>query len=258
MTREQARAIWAIYVWCRRTDELVDGPNASRITPKVRGGCGCAWVRGCVRVWVCGGVGVCARVCASARLFFEGGEGEGVDGQCIAALRAARACVAARPRRHAAPLHVRARITRTAAPPHHARATHTHPLQAAPNQPQHDDSTPARVRARRRSTAGRSAWRRCLRAARTTSSTRRSQTRSHTSPWTSSPSGAQLRGVVWRVWRVRRMCGRRCGLPTQPSRRAPAGCAAPPDSRCRCPAALLPSPVPRPRPRPRLRMARRL
>jgi phytoene synthase len=36
MTTEQARAIWAIYVWCRRTDELVDGPNASRITPKVR------------------------------------------------------------------------------------------------------------------------------------------------------------------------------------------------------------------------------
>ena len=35
MTSEQARAIWAIYVWCRRTDELVDGPNASRITPAV-------------------------------------------------------------------------------------------------------------------------------------------------------------------------------------------------------------------------------
>lgn len=34
MTPAQARAIWAIYVWCRRTDELVDGPNASRITPK--------------------------------------------------------------------------------------------------------------------------------------------------------------------------------------------------------------------------------
>lgn len=33
MTPEQAKAIWAIYVWCRRTDELVDGPNASRITP---------------------------------------------------------------------------------------------------------------------------------------------------------------------------------------------------------------------------------
>ena len=31
----QARAVWAIYVWCRRTDELVDGPNASRITPEV-------------------------------------------------------------------------------------------------------------------------------------------------------------------------------------------------------------------------------
>jgi 15-cis-phytoene synthase len=35
MTPEQAKAIWAIYVWCRRTDELVDGPNASRITPEV-------------------------------------------------------------------------------------------------------------------------------------------------------------------------------------------------------------------------------
>ncbi|KAG1674718.1 hypothetical protein FOA52_013553 [Chlamydomonas sp. UWO 241] len=33
MTPEQAKAIWAIYVWCRRTDELVDGPNASSITP---------------------------------------------------------------------------------------------------------------------------------------------------------------------------------------------------------------------------------
>lgn len=33
MTPEKKRAIWAIYVWCRRTDELVDGPNASRITP---------------------------------------------------------------------------------------------------------------------------------------------------------------------------------------------------------------------------------
>mmetsp|Transcript_12346 Transcript_12346/g.26669 ORF Transcript_12346/g.26669 Transcript_12346/m.26669 type:complete len:397 (+) Transcript_12346:362-1552(+) len=34
MTPVQAKAIWAIYVWCRRTDELVDGPNASKITPK--------------------------------------------------------------------------------------------------------------------------------------------------------------------------------------------------------------------------------
>ncbi len=33
MTPEKARAIWAIYVWCRRTDELVDGPNSARITP---------------------------------------------------------------------------------------------------------------------------------------------------------------------------------------------------------------------------------
>ena len=35
MTPVQAKGVWAIYVWCRRTDELVDGPNASRITPKV-------------------------------------------------------------------------------------------------------------------------------------------------------------------------------------------------------------------------------
>ena len=34
MTPEKQRAIWAIYVWCRRTDELVDGPNASHITPE--------------------------------------------------------------------------------------------------------------------------------------------------------------------------------------------------------------------------------
>ncbi|KAK7276735.1 hypothetical protein RIF29_17880 [Crotalaria pallida] len=33
MTQERRKAIWAIYVWCRRTDELVDGPNASYITP---------------------------------------------------------------------------------------------------------------------------------------------------------------------------------------------------------------------------------
>nr|ABR16280.1 unknown [Picea sitchensis] len=33
MTPERRRAIWAIYVWCRRTDKLVDGPNASHITP---------------------------------------------------------------------------------------------------------------------------------------------------------------------------------------------------------------------------------
>lgn len=35
MVPEKARATWAVYVWCRRTDELVDGPNASRITPDV-------------------------------------------------------------------------------------------------------------------------------------------------------------------------------------------------------------------------------
>ncbi|CAN1759109.1 Phytoene synthase, chloroplastic [Linum perenne] len=34
MTPERRKAVWAIYVWCRRTDELVDGPNATHITPK--------------------------------------------------------------------------------------------------------------------------------------------------------------------------------------------------------------------------------
>lgn len=32
MTPAKRRAIWAIYVWCRRTDELVDGPQASTTT----------------------------------------------------------------------------------------------------------------------------------------------------------------------------------------------------------------------------------
>jgi len=33
MTEEKRRAIWAIYLWCRRTDELVDGPAAATTTP---------------------------------------------------------------------------------------------------------------------------------------------------------------------------------------------------------------------------------
>ncbi len=33
MPEEKRRAIWAIYVWCRRTDELVDGPDAELTTP---------------------------------------------------------------------------------------------------------------------------------------------------------------------------------------------------------------------------------
>jgi len=39
MAPSQATAIWAVYVWCRRTDELVDGPQADQITPQV------CWVR---------------------------------------------------------------------------------------------------------------------------------------------------------------------------------------------------------------------
>ncbi|KAF5182177.1 Phytoene synthase [Thalictrum thalictroides] len=35
MTEERQKAIWAIYVWCRRTDELVDGPNAIHMSAVV-------------------------------------------------------------------------------------------------------------------------------------------------------------------------------------------------------------------------------
>ncbi|KAK6163755.1 hypothetical protein DH2020_000619 [Rehmannia glutinosa] len=35
MTEERQKAIWAIYVWCRRTDELVDGPNAVYLSSAV-------------------------------------------------------------------------------------------------------------------------------------------------------------------------------------------------------------------------------
>ncbi|GBF82691.1 15-cis-phytoene synthase CrtB [Aphanothece sacrum] len=34
MPPEKRQAIWAIYVWCRRTDELVDGPQAQLTTPE--------------------------------------------------------------------------------------------------------------------------------------------------------------------------------------------------------------------------------
>lgn len=34
MSEAKRRAIWAIYVWCRRTDELVDGPEARYTTPE--------------------------------------------------------------------------------------------------------------------------------------------------------------------------------------------------------------------------------
>ena len=34
MPKAKREAIWAIYVWCRRTDELVDGPEAQSTTPE--------------------------------------------------------------------------------------------------------------------------------------------------------------------------------------------------------------------------------
>ena len=52
MTPEKAKAVWAVYVWCRRTDELVDGPNASRITPEVHSTDLCARCP-CSAAWLC-------------------------------------------------------------------------------------------------------------------------------------------------------------------------------------------------------------
>jgi phytoene synthase len=34
MSESKRRAIWAIYAWCRRTDELVDGPRSRLTTPE--------------------------------------------------------------------------------------------------------------------------------------------------------------------------------------------------------------------------------
>lgn len=34
MSKAKCRAIWAIYAWCRRTDELVDGPASALTTPE--------------------------------------------------------------------------------------------------------------------------------------------------------------------------------------------------------------------------------
>lgn len=34
MPKQKRQAIWAIYVWCRRTDELVDGPQSRLTTPE--------------------------------------------------------------------------------------------------------------------------------------------------------------------------------------------------------------------------------
>lgn len=38
MPEAKRKAIWAIYVWCRHTDELVDGPKASETTPETLDG----------------------------------------------------------------------------------------------------------------------------------------------------------------------------------------------------------------------------
>ncbi|MEM9770321.1 MAG: phytoene synthase [Cyanobacteria bacterium P01_D01_bin.73] len=47
MSPEKRRAIWAIYVWCRRTDELVDGPLAAATTPETLD----QWERDLEKIW---------------------------------------------------------------------------------------------------------------------------------------------------------------------------------------------------------------
>ncbi len=47
MSPEKRRAIWAIYVWCRRTDELVDGPLAAATTPETLD----QWERDLDKIW---------------------------------------------------------------------------------------------------------------------------------------------------------------------------------------------------------------
>ena len=40
---EKRKAIWAIYVWCRRTDELMDSPDALKKTKEELSDNLCTW-----------------------------------------------------------------------------------------------------------------------------------------------------------------------------------------------------------------------
>mmetsp|Transcript_10821 Transcript_10821/g.22712 ORF Transcript_10821/g.22712 Transcript_10821/m.22712 type:complete len:392 (-) Transcript_10821:211-1386(-) len=50
MTEEQKTAVWAIYVWCRRTDDLVDGPRAM-MSPETMRADLAAWEERLYEVW---------------------------------------------------------------------------------------------------------------------------------------------------------------------------------------------------------------
>jgi len=50
MTEEQKKAVWAIYVWCRRTDDLVDGPRALMNTAVLKADLA-AWEERLYEVW---------------------------------------------------------------------------------------------------------------------------------------------------------------------------------------------------------------
>lgn len=50
MTDEQKRAVWAIYVWCRRTDDLVDGPRAMMAPETMRADLS-SWKERLMDVW---------------------------------------------------------------------------------------------------------------------------------------------------------------------------------------------------------------
>ena len=50
MTEKQRKAVWAIYVWCRRTDDLVDGPRAMMNTDVMKADLA-AWEERLYEVW---------------------------------------------------------------------------------------------------------------------------------------------------------------------------------------------------------------
>ena len=50
MPEDQARATWAIYAWCRRVDELVDGPDVDP-DPAVQAAGLSAWMKRLERIW---------------------------------------------------------------------------------------------------------------------------------------------------------------------------------------------------------------
>jgi phytoene/squalene synthetase len=65
MPAMQARATWAIYAWCRRVDEIVDGPSASPDAAVQEAALG-GWMSRLDQMWE-GVSTVCTCLCARAR-----------------------------------------------------------------------------------------------------------------------------------------------------------------------------------------------